>query len=83
MTPYIWAEGLEDPALAAARRAASEGVPNAPSLLEDLETKGGRSAVARAIVRDLAEKLSGRVRRDLHLESVARERLSIERPELN
>jgi hypothetical protein len=83
MTPDLWAEGLEAPALAAARRAVDIGVANAEWLLGDLERKGGRSAVARAIVRDLAEKLSRRVRRELQLESLARERLAMTRPELN
>jgi hypothetical protein len=48
MTPILWAEGLEAPALAAARRACERGVRDAHVALADLEQNGGRSATARA-----------------------------------
>jgi hypothetical protein len=60
VTPDLWADGLSEQALAAVRRACERGVPDAPAALADLERKGGRSSVARAIVRRLAEELSRR-----------------------
>jgi hypothetical protein len=62
LTPDLWAEGLAEPLLDAARRARAEGVPGAAAALADLEERGARSRVARAVVRRLAEKLSVRVR---------------------
>lgn len=58
MTPDLWDKGLAAPALAAARRAAIGGVPGAREALRDLEARGGRSVVARAIVRRLGDALS-------------------------
>jgi len=60
MTPDLWADGLSEQALAAVRRACERGVANAPAAFADLERRGGRSSVARAIVRRLAEELSRR-----------------------
>jgi hypothetical protein len=60
LTPDIWAEGLAEPALDAVRRASEAQVPNAREALADLERRGGRSAVARAIVLRLASELSRR-----------------------
>ena len=70
MTPDLWADGLSEQALAAVRRACERGVPDASAALADLERKGGRSSVARAIVRRLADELSRRAHerlRDLKL----------------
>lgn len=64
MTPDLWDEGLAAPALAAARRAAKSGVPGAREALHDLEALGGRSVVARAIVRRLGEALSRQEKAD-------------------
>lgn len=61
VTPDLWAEGLAKPALAAARRAAIAGVPDAREALRDLEERGGRSVVAQALVRRLAALLSDEV----------------------
>jgi hypothetical protein len=58
MTPDLWAEGLSERALAAVRFACERGVADAPAALADLERRGDRSSVARAIVRRLAEELS-------------------------
>lgn len=83
MTPYIWDEGLAGPALAAVRRACERGVPHAREGLIDLERRGGRSAVARAIVLRLAAELSRRVHTEVGVLEQARERLGRARPELN
>ena len=65
MTPDLWADGLSEQALAAVRRACERGIADAPAALADLERKRGRSSVARAIVRRLAEELSCRARERL------------------
>jgi hypothetical protein len=83
MTPELWADGLAEPALAAVRRAIDRGVPDADAALIDLARSGGRSAVARSIVRRLAEELSRRARLQVDLEGLARRRLPPTRPELN
>src|SRR5438046_78198 len=62
MTPDLWEEGLDTTkALAAAERACELGTPHAREALADLEQRGGKSIVARAIVRRLADQLSARV----------------------
>jgi hypothetical protein len=83
VTADLWDEGLKELALAAVRRACESGVPDAPAALADLERNGGRSPVARSIVRRLAEELSRRARANMHLEALARERLRLAPPELN
>lgn len=83
MTPDLWDDGLAEPALAAVRRACELGVPDAEAALADLERHCGRSSVARAIVRRLAEELSRRVRTEMRLEGLARDRLRLAPPELN
>jgi hypothetical protein len=83
MTPDLWNDGLAAPALAAVRRACELGVPDAEAALADLERQGGRSSVARAIVRRLAEELSRRTRTEMSLETLARDRLGLAPPELN
>ncbi len=69
MTPDLWADGLEGHALAAATRACELDVPNAFEALADLERRGAKSIVARAIVRKLAEQLSARTRTSLRWEA--------------
>jgi len=83
MTSELWHEGLAEQALAAVRRAVELGVPDAGAALADLERSGGRSGVARAIVRRLAADLLRRTRIEMHLEAVARDRLRLAPPELN
>lgn len=83
MTPDLWADGLAEPALAAVRDACEVGVPDAEAALADLERYGGKSSVARAIVRRLAEDLSRRARTERSLETLARDRLHLAPPELN
>jgi hypothetical protein len=83
MTPFIWEEGLAEPALAAVRRARDAGIPGAGACLADLEARGGRSVVARAIVLRLAADLMRRTRTELRLEAAARPRLALAPPEWN
>jgi hypothetical protein len=83
MTPDLWADGLAEPAIAAARRACERGVVDADAALADLQRHGGRSPVARAIVRRLAEELSRRARTAARVEALARDRLGPAPPELN
>lgn len=72
--PYLWDEGLAEPALAAMRRACELGVADAEAALADLEGRGGRSSVARAIVRRLAEDLHRRASTELRAARLARDR---------
>ena len=83
MTPFLWDEGLAGPVLVAVREACDLGVPDAAAALDDLERRGGRSWIARAIVRRLAAELTRRTRIELRLESIARDRLLLAPPELN
>ncbi len=83
MTPFIWEEGLAEPALAAVRKAHAAGVPGADACLADLETRGGRSVVARAIVLRLAADLAARTRIELAVEEAARPQLGLAPPEWN
>ena len=57
MTPFIWEEGLREPALEAVRTLGDA------EALADLEAKGGRSKTARAIVMHLARQQEERARR--------------------
>jgi hypothetical protein len=83
MTPELWHEGLCGYAFAVVRQAAHARVPDAAVALADLEDRGGRSPVARAIVMRLAEQLNRRARTELCLEEAARPRLALAPPELN
>jgi hypothetical protein len=84
MTPDLWHEGLAEPALAAARRAVRSGLPDGAVALADLEASGGRSAVARALVRKLASELSRQVHDELRFEERMRRGVRASgRPELN
>jgi hypothetical protein len=65
VTADIWAEGLEQPALRALRRACDEGVPDAEAGLGDVDQRGGRSLMAQGIVWHLAGDLAARARGDL------------------
>lgn len=83
MAPILWDEGLAEPALALARDAARMGMRGAVAALAELETLGGRSAVARALVLRYADDLARRTRVELGLEEAARGRLALAPPELN
>jgi hypothetical protein len=58
MTPFIWEEGLREPALEAVRASGDAAA------LADLEAAGGRSKTARAIVMELARQQDERAKRD-------------------
>ena len=75
MTPILWDEGLAEPTLAAARRAAANGVDGAQKALDDLECNGGRSSTARAIVLQLAAQQDRRGRARYRLIVEAREQM--------
>lgn len=64
MTPDLWYDGLDVQALAAVRAARDAGVPDAEEALAELEARGGRSVIARAIVLRLAVELAQRAARD-------------------
>jgi hypothetical protein len=83
VTRDLWQDGLEEPALAAVRRACELGVPDAEAALADLERDGGGSHVARSIVRRLAEELRRRAHTATRIENLARDRLGQAPPELN
>lgn len=57
MTPFLWDEGLREPALEAVRMLGDH------EALADLEANGGRSRTARAIVMHLARQQDERARR--------------------
>jgi hypothetical protein len=59
MTPDLWADGLEQPARMALRRAEEY------EAIADLDRNGACSNVAKAIVRRLAQDLSERAKGDL------------------
>ena len=64
IAPDLWAEGLEQPARLALRRAREAGVPDAGAALADVEARGPRSVTVRAIVRRLGADLAERARGD-------------------
>jgi hypothetical protein len=61
----IWAEGLEQPAVLALRRARDEGIAGAEAGLADVAERGGRSRMAQGIGWHLAGDLAARARGDL------------------
>lgn len=58
MTPYLWHEGLAEPAFAATRAALDRNVGGARHALADLERGGGSSATARAVVLRIAAEMA-------------------------
>ena len=83
MTPFIWDEGLAEPALRAVGKARRDGVRRADAALADLEERGGASVVARAIVLRLAAELAEHERRLSELHRRSRRRLAAAPPEWN
>lgn len=83
ITPYLWVEGLSEPALEAVREAVDRGVRYASAGLADLEHRGGRSSLARAIVVRLAAELSRRMHMQARLVAESRERRPPAAPQLN
>jgi hypothetical protein len=83
MTPDLWHDGLAEVALSAVRDAAEQNVPDAEAALVELEARGGRSGVARAIVRRLALELARREKVEIRAIELTRYRLAQARPEWN
>jgi hypothetical protein len=65
MTPELWEEGLEQPLRLALERAIAADVPLAREALAEVEARGGRGLVAKAVVRRLGQQLDGRAGGDL------------------
>jgi hypothetical protein len=65
--PHLWSEGLALPARKALERARVRGIAGAEAAIADVERRGVRSPIARAIVRRLGEDLL----RDMDLPSPA------------
>ena len=83
ITPDLWYDGLAEIALAAVREAARRGVPDAAAALGELEVRGARRGVARAIVRRLAVGLLQQDEMERRLAALARDRLTLAPPEWN
>jgi hypothetical protein len=66
MTPDLWEDGLASPARLALERARLRGVKDADRAIADVDQKGARTTIARAIVRQLAHQLSVRVHAELN-----------------
>ena len=71
VTVDLWDDGLDRQAVTSAEQACGLGLPNANQGLADLRERGGKSLLARAIVRRLAEELSARARNALRVEALA------------
>jgi imidazolonepropionase-like amidohydrolase len=65
-TPILWEEGLEQPARSALERARERGIKDAERALTDLDTRGARTTIARAIVRALALQMVAEMRAPLN-----------------
>lgn len=83
VTPTLWIEGLEAPALRAVRTARLAGVRYGEECLADLEERGGFSVVARAIVLRFGAELAERERVEREVWRRALPRLELAPPELN
>ena len=83
ITPNLGHEGLAEIALAAVGDAVGRDVPDAEAALTELEWRGGRSGVARAIVRQLALELTRRAEVEKSVAELARDRLTLGPPEWN
>jgi len=64
MAGDLWAEGLEQPARLALRRAQEAGVPDAEAALANVEAHGPRGVVVREIVLRLGRQLDDHARGD-------------------
>lgn len=69
VAPDLWAEGLDQPVRAALASHARSEVAGAAEALADLDERGFRSGIFRAVVRRLARALAEDMRR-LHLASL-------------
>jgi hypothetical protein len=66
MTPILWEEGLAQPARLALEHARARRVKDADRALADVDRSGGRTTIARAIVRVLALQLVAEMRAPLN-----------------
>jgi hypothetical protein len=83
MAGDVWDDGLDVPLLAALTRARDDGVPDAEAALDDVQARGPRSAVVRAVVLRLAAELAERARVEASVLPKARPPSSPGLPELN
>jgi hypothetical protein len=83
VTPTLWIEGMEEPALRSVRKAALAGVRYGDECLADLELHGGASVVARAIVLRLGAELAERERVEWEVCRRALPQVELAPPELN
>jgi hypothetical protein len=79
----LWHEGLEEPVIAALVCARHDGVPGAEAALDDIDARGPRATVVRAVVLRLAAELAEQARAEFRLLTDARARASRGVPELN
>jgi hypothetical protein len=63
VVPTLWIEGMDEPVRDALQDAVRRGVSGAEAALDDLEARGCRSTVFRAVVRRLARELDESARR--------------------
>jgi len=66
MTPILWDEGLAPTVRLALERARERGLKDADRALADIDRSGGRTTIARAIVRVLAIQLVAEMRAPLN-----------------
>jgi hypothetical protein len=83
MTFDLWSDGLDVITVRHLRRAAAAGDADAPAALEEVEALGPRSGTARAIVRELAERLAARERAGFDAWEEARRNGRVIIPDLN
>jgi hypothetical protein len=81
MAPWLWDDGLALPVQAALQRARRRGVAGVEAAIADVEERGPRSPVVKAVVRLLATDLSRRSRGHLRCLGLDRPRLSIVAPD--
>ena len=63
IAPTLWAEGLDRPVREALERKARSGLMDATEALWDIDERGFRSGIFRAVVRRLAGELAEDVQR--------------------
>jgi hypothetical protein len=63
VVPTLWIEGMDEPVREALEDAVRRDMPGASAALDDLQARGCRSAIFRAVVRRLARELDESARR--------------------
>lgn len=63
--PVLWDEGLALPVQAALHKASRSGVAGAAEAIADVDARGARATVVRAVIRRLAADLTRRTREDM------------------